>query len=152
MNKTLILVRHAHRDKTLGRDIDNGLSKKGNKQAARIEKRFRSLYPSEEALVVSSPKRRCIETVAPLVHGDESKVSIMSSLDEGGTLEQKAKDFIRWWRAEAPPLTAACSHGDWLPVCLRALTGVRTELKKGAWAEIEDDDGKIKLTWLLQEL
>ncbi|MBI3554913.1 MAG: histidine phosphatase family protein [Deltaproteobacteria bacterium] len=152
MNKTLILVRHGHRSKALGHEVDNGVSSKGSKQAARIERRFRKLYPDEEALVVSSPKRRCIETVAPLVHDDESKIQIMASLDEDGNVEQKAKDFIRWWRDEGPMLTVACSHGDWLPVAVKLLTGAKAELKKGAWAEIEEDEGNVKLTWLVQEL
>ena len=151
MNKTLILVRHGHRNKALGHEIDNGISSKGTRQVLRIGKRFRKLYPDEEVLVVSSPKRRCIETVAPLVDDDESKVQIMAALDEDGDLDRKTKDFIRWWRDEAPPLTVACSHGDWLPIALKALTGARADMKKGGWAEIVDDDGVVKLKWLLQE-
>lgn len=152
MNKTLVLLRHAHRDKDLGSETDNGLSRKGQQQAKTIEKHFHKVFDGEKPLVLSSPKRRCIETVLPLVDGSEKKITIDPLLDEGNKLKERAKTFIQWWESNGPLLTVACSHGDWLPICIEILTGARIEMKKGCWAEVQVVDGQARLTWLLQEL
>lgn len=151
MSKTLILVRHAHRFKSSGRSADNGLSPKGHKQALKIKKHFKKVFPLARPLLISSPKKRCVETILPLVNGDKSKVRLTGLLDEGGALELNSHAFMNWWTKEAPPLVVACSHGDVLPVLVEMLTGANTDLKKGAWAEVELDGGVSRLTWLIQE-
>jgi broad specificity phosphatase PhoE len=150
----LIVVRHAHRDKAEGKDKDNGLSEKGRRQAARIAARFGCEFVDERALVISSPKKRCRETV----EGLGVKVQSFELLDEEGPDEtwekfnQRIEQFMTWWVREAPPLVVACSHGDWIPAFLRSATKADIELSKGGWAELTLTDGDVRLEWLLQKL
>jgi broad specificity phosphatase PhoE len=117
-------VRHAHRSKKQGREIDNGLSETGRDQARRIKRHFKKVYPKNQPFIVTSPKLRCIETILPLAGAKKDAYEIMLSLDEGANLSRRVKEFIRWWKQEAPWLTVACSHGDWIPMCVEQLTGL----------------------------
>ncbi len=74
------IVRHAHRD-TRDRSRDNGLSRKGRDQAARLAGRFGSLAAAPR-VVRSSPKRRCVETAAPLARLFGMAVLVDADLDE----------------------------------------------------------------------
>ncbi|MGK5085497.1 phosphoglycerate mutase family protein [Bdellovibrionota bacterium FG-1] len=150
MTKTLIIIRHAHRDKEIGRSIDNGLSPKGHAQALRILKHFKKHYTKLHPLVASSPKKRCFETVLPLVQNDKSRIETLSCLDEGEPLQAKIAQFMQWWHKQGKPLIVICSHGDWIPACIEALTGERLELNKGAWAKLETRDDQIKLVEVIQ--
>lgn len=140
ITKTLVLVRHAHRDKSEGRDRDNGLSPKGRRQASAFAKRYRKLHvlaARRDALVVTSPKRRCIETIETIVPPAQGQAIILDCLDEGGRVRAKAMDFLKWWESDATPaLTVACSHGDWIPEFLKCAVGRRTALEKGAMIEL----------------
>ncbi|MBI3542963.1 MAG: histidine phosphatase family protein [Deltaproteobacteria bacterium] len=150
--KTLILIRHAHRVKVDGGAADNGLSPKGRRQAEAARKFFKRRFDDTHPLIVSSPKKRCLETVEPIARAAQVEVSISPLLDEGPSVLRRAQEFIAWWKREAPELTIACSHGDWLPVCLEELVHVDLELKKGAWAELELSARSPRLTWLVQTL
>lgn len=152
MAKTLILVRHAHRDKGLG--DDNGLSERGQRQAkricARVESHLKEDSGDASIAVFSSPKRRCIETVAPLAQKLNIQVETMKLLDEGSRLEERVEEFFKWWIREAPQVTIACSHGDWIPCCILRMTGARVDLKKGAIAEISGPSAAPLLMGLIQ--
>lgn len=160
--RTLILIRHAHRD-TSDRAADNGLSDKGRIQAKALVKHYLKAYPpgngAPSLRVISSPKRRCVETVASIAECAEVSLELDSDLEEQrpdknkGELASRAKHFISRWIQSDDPLVIACSHGDWLPVALHSATGARAELKKGGWAEIRIRDGeRAQLRWLLQSL
>lgn len=155
-SKKLILVRHAHRDKTEGREKDNGLSKKGRKQADRVKRYYLSLFGKERARLLSSAKTRCMETLLPLADKLGTSVSISPMLmeeDEGLTpINARVKKFCDEWKNSKDPLVVACSHGDWLPMALEQLTGAYIELKKGGWAEVEQAGEKTILRNVLQEL
>ncbi|MBC7690499.1 MAG: histidine phosphatase family protein [Methylotenera sp.] len=143
--KLLILVRHAHRD-TSERELDNGLSERGRKQAREVLKAFETHWESDfkngKIALISSPKKRCIETLDPLSKHLETAVQISPLLDEQHSSENSAsmlkriEQFISWWKNDAPPLTLACSHGDWLPVCTEELVGSPVGFEKGAWVVI----------------
>jgi len=157
--KTLIIVRHAHRDKAAGRERDNGLSAKGKRQTERLLTYFDSRYRDTRPYMVSSPKVRCVETLLPLAKKEKTELQISTLLLEQGSQETKkamakrVKRFCDWCRSpEAPELLVACSHGDWIPVCLEELTGVTVHLSKAGWAEIEWSRGQAELRWLLQEV
>ena len=156
--KTLILIRHAHRHKTLGAHVDNGLSAKGKRQARRIAAYYRRSHGREQPVCLSSPKLRCIETLSPLARVSGVQVEISPLLDEMGSKEssrhfrQRLVEFERWWRDLAPPLVVICTHGDWIPEALALMTGAPIDLKKGGWAELQWDGGEIRLTWLIQDL
>ncbi len=149
-------MRHAHRDKPQGRSADNGLSKKGWKQAESIADFFIRRFGKTEAALLSSPKVRCLETLVPLAKKLRVEVEMSPLLmeQEGswGELEERIRAFRTWWEKEASPLTVACSHGDWIPAALKEYVDVDTELKKGGWAELDFDGNHPRLTWLVQTL
>jgi len=152
---TLILVRHAHRDKNSGPDADNGLSAKGKTQAEAIARYFKKRFKGSNLVLYSSPKLRCQETLAPLAMVTDSRIQTLSSLDEASSsssLAQGVAEFDQLLRGSKAPLIVACSHGDWLHFFLKARIGAEIDLAKGAWAEIDYELGVPRLTWLLQSL
>jgi broad specificity phosphatase PhoE len=157
MSPTLLIVRHAHRDKSLGGEADNGLSAKGRKQSSRVLERFVECFGEQFAgagsvKVLSSPKRRCVETVQPIAEHLGTKVRLEALLDEGENLELRAKRFFQEWKKDSPKLMVICSHGDWIPCFLELATGVQTDLAKGGWIRLENRDGRPVVTEILQEL
>jgi 8-oxo-dGTP diphosphatase len=156
-DKTLVLIRHAHRD-TTRREADNGLSDKGRKQAAALAKHFARMFPEETSpKILSSPKLRCVETVTPIARlGDGRKIQASQALLERGARESQAafekriRGFLEWWKTEGPAVTVACSHGDWLPEALRLLTGANVEFRKGAWVELGLSGGTSTIRWVIQ--
>jgi broad specificity phosphatase PhoE len=162
MTKTLVLIRHAHRD-TTDRSADNGLSEKGVKQAAALLRYYVKAFGDEESKnkprIFSSPKRRCVETVTSIAREAGVRVETSSEFLEQGTdesladMRKRAEKFVEKWKAEKNQneLTIVCSHGDWLPAALQAAMGGRVELKKGAWAELRiEERGLPRLEWLIQ--
>jgi broad specificity phosphatase PhoE len=159
--KTLILIRHAHRDKPNGRQEDNGLSEKGKRQAKKVAAYFEKTHPGEMPYLISSPKVRCVETLQPLAKREKAEIQISSLLDEQAeqpkiestqSFYQRVENFCQWWHSgKSPELTIACSHGDWIPACLQVLVGTPAELDKGGWAEITLKEGDVALRWMLQE-
>lgn len=155
--KRLVLIRHAHRD-VEDRTRDNGLSAKGHEQVKKLFKfAKRRLDSDEDAWFVSSPKRRCIETLLPVAEHFQQQLEIDPALDEAGRLESAAdfskrlSEWISKWKFQGPELTVLCSHGDWIPNIVFQLTGAKIGLKKAAWCEIEWVGGEAYLTWLVQK-
>ncbi|HTL10895.1 MAG TPA: phosphoglycerate mutase family protein [Bdellovibrionota bacterium] len=156
VEKILVLVRHAHRD-TEDVNADNGLSSKGRDQSQKLLEIFRTRFQNaRNVALLSSPKRRCKETLEPMAKGSASKVHVDPRLDEGASketgqmFEARIQAFIDWWMSEGPEVVIACSHGDWIPVALQILTGARADVKKGAWVEIQVIEGKSRLATLIQ--
>jgi 8-oxo-(d)GTP phosphatase len=150
--KTLVIIRHAHRD-LRDRSADNGLSKKGRSQAREVKRFYRERFGSKPALLLSSPKRRCVETLEPLAKMLGGSIRIEDLLKEGEKGRRvKPGGFLFWWRDRAPCRVVACSHGDWIPAFLKRALGADISLKKGGWAELELARGHPKMTWLLQTL
>ena len=150
MPKTLVLVRHAHRD-TSRRELDNGLDEKGREQAKALRRFFTGRFGAEELKeglwLVSSPKIRCVETVQPIAKAAERKIDVHPLLDEGGPLDAKVRGFLEEWRKSKVGLTVVCSHGDWLPVAVEQLLGLNLEVRKGSWLEVDWDYGQAHLKW-----
>src|SRR4051812_31670871 len=124
MTKTLVLIRHAHRD-TGDRARDNGLSDKGKDQARWLKKYFTSRFEHPEGLwLVSSPKKRCLETLAPISSVGEYEIDVDPDLDEKAAsetveaFEQRIHRFLKEWTQTPQELTIVCSHGDWLPAAV----------------------------------
>jgi 8-oxo-dGTP diphosphatase len=148
----LIVVRHAHRDKSAGRDTDNGISAKGRKQALRVLEHFKKEFKKPSKLkILSSPKKRCMETVEPIAESAGARVQASALLDEGPDLELRAKKFLTEWKKDGSGITVICSHGDWIPVFLEMATGVPTDLAKGGWAQLEHVNQRLVVTRLIQE-
>jgi broad specificity phosphatase PhoE len=141
----LILVRHAHRDKTQGRARDNGLSEKGRKQAAIFEEHWEKKLAKRKPAFLSSPKRRCTQTVAGLAAKLNCRVRVSPLLDEQhellnesyGKFRGRVKRFLTWWEKEGPDCLVACSHGDWIPEFLKLTRGKPKELSKGEWIVLD---------------
>jgi broad specificity phosphatase PhoE len=146
MSKTLILIRHAHRDNSQ-RELDNGLTDKGREQVKNLHRFFSGRFAEEHfeggLWFVSSPKRRCLETLSPLAKVAGAAVDTHPDLDEQAARESdmafvaRVERFLHEWQQAQPEWTFLCSHGDWLPVAADRLLGLRHEFKKGSWFEIE---------------
>ena len=147
-NKRLILIRHAHRD-TDQPSLDNGLSEKGKKQLKQVVK-FAQSRELEGAIYLSSPKKRCLETITPIATELGAKVKIEPGLGEGGSAAQ-LDAFIDQWKYAGAEVTVACSHGDVIPSLVEKLTGGVIALKKAAWCEVELAGRDCYLTWLVQK-
>lgn len=159
MAKTLILIRHAHRDNTR-RELDNGLSDKGRDQARALRRFFSDRFQPEDfkngLWLVSSPKLRCVETLQPMAKAAEAQVDLHPGLDEqavresGSAFQARVKSFLNEWQASNIPVTVLCSHGDWLPVAFSELLNLHLEPKKGSWLEIEWEPGAgAALKWFI---
>ncbi len=147
-SKRLILIRHAHRD-TENHSLDNGLSAKGKKQVQQMVA-FALRRELEKAVFFSSPKKRCVETITPLVREFEAKVQIETAIGEGSPLSSVDR-FLDRWKYEGSETTVLCSHGDVIPIIVEKLTGAHIALKKAGWCEIEMVGRDCYLTWLVQK-
>lgn len=160
--KTLILIRHAHRD-TSDRDQDNGLSEKGHEQAKEIGKHYVQFWvekkrlDAEMPLILSSAKTRCVQTLEPLAEKLGVKIIIHDGLMEQTLKETEAQflkriaHFIEEWKTQLPPLTIICSHGDWLPTAIDLMTGQFVDTKKGSWTQIDLVNGDPRFIELIQK-
>ena len=143
MKKTIVLIRHAHRDNAL-RVRDNGLSDKGLEQARWLKKYFCKRFEKPSAVwLVSSPKKRCIETLEPIAAEGGWKIDAHPDLhgqalgESQPKFEARPPRFLNEWKASPQELTVVCSHGDWLPDAVQYLLGASVDFKKGAWLELD---------------
>ena len=151
--KTLVFIRHAHRDKIPGQN-DNGLSEKGWVQAADTANALlkRSTHWSAPPKLMTSPKLRCVETSDTIASVLKVKSVVDEDLDEAASKESgeefiaRIKDFLARWKRNAAPVTLACSHGDWIPDAIRILTGKDYDIRKGAYIEVVLEDGEAEIT------
>jgi 8-oxo-dGTP diphosphatase len=142
------------------RALDNGLSAKGKKQARRVARYYKERFGGGPApRFFSSPKRRCLETLAPLAKFVKRPVHSDAALLEQGPAEgrerfvKRIESFLGPWRGRRRALAVFCSHGDWIPEAIRLLTGAPVILKKGGWAEVKwGADGVPRLRRVLQKL
>lgn len=138
------LIRHAHagsRTQWRGEDDQRPLSAKGRRQAAHLAERLKG-EPIRR--ILSSPSRRCIETVEVLGSRIGAPVEIDENLSEGSDPAQA----VRLLFEAAPDHPAISTHGDIVPAVIRRLVslGMRTEdadiSQKGSMWVIEIDGGK----------
>jgi broad specificity phosphatase PhoE len=152
-----VLVRHAHRDKPRSRLQDNGLSRKGERQAKALAVSLERHLDGANARVVTSPLKRCVQTAAPIAavlktEAERSVLLIEECAARGAedSMDRRIGRFCELWRKGNDEVVVAVGHGDWIPRCIRALVGAEVELKKGAWAEIALEKEKAVLSWLVQ--
>jgi 8-oxo-dGTP diphosphatase len=113
---TLLLIRHAHagsRKDWAGDDVLRPVSAKGARQAAALPALLRPWAPSR---VLSSPARRCIQTLQPLADSLRVKVEEVEELAEGANGE--AVELVR---SLTDARVAMCTHGDVIVEILVAL-------------------------------
>lgn len=156
MSRRLIILRHAHRDKSLGAEFDNGLSSKGKTQAKLLAdffvRRFSEGFKKGSVTLASSPRKRCQETLAPLAKKLGLETHIDMHLEEGAGLSTKVTAFLADFHENDSEVTVICSHGDWIPTFFERLMGFPIHLSKGAWAEVEFEGEAPQLEWLIQDL
>lgn len=103
----LLLVRHAwagDRDVWEGDDRERPLDDRGRKQAEELVERLRP-YPIEA--ILSSPARRCVETVEPLAKARGLEIEQRPELSE----ERQATEGFPLVRSLAGRDVVVCGHG-----------------------------------------
>jgi broad specificity phosphatase PhoE len=153
--KTLIILRHAHRDIS-NRNLDNGISDKGRHQAKRSSDFFEKRYQEHWPLLLSSSRKRCLETLTPLAKRFDLRIQENARLleqlpsEDHATFVSRIHQFFEWWLQEQEMLMVICTHGDWISVAMEYLFNMRGNFKKGCWVELQAKENKISLTWLIQ--
>jgi len=112
----VLLIRHAHagsRKDWEGDDRLRPLSRKGMEQALGLQRR---LATRGAARILSSPSRRCIDTVQPLADELGRKVEEVDDLAEG-----MGADALKLVRSMSGRRVAMCTHGDVIVEVLVAL-------------------------------
>jgi 8-oxo-dGTP diphosphatase len=103
----LLLVRHASagdREEWEGDDRERPLDKRGRRRAEELGERLRP-YPIEA--ILSSPARRCIETVAPLARVRVLEIEVRDELSE----ELQSTEGLALVRSLAGRDVVVCGHG-----------------------------------------
>jgi len=106
----VLLIRHAHagaRKDWVGEDRSRPLSAKGRRQATVL---VTTMGPWAVQRILSSPYRRCIETVSPLAA--EFGLSVEPCLDLAEGAGSRALALVR---SLADEKVALCTHGDVIP-------------------------------------
>ena len=121
---TIFLVRHAHAGKRSEWDGDDDarpLSERGRAQTAAITG---LLADRSIRRVLSSPSRRCVETVEPLAAELGLDVGIDHRLAEGAG----GDDALELLLGLDGDHGVVCTHGDLIPVLLRRLVALGMEV------------------------
>ena len=157
MTGWVLLIRHASagsRRKWDRPDNLRPLDKKGRKQAEALAGSLHDALDvsnGDIAQVLSSPFKRCIETVEPLAQAAGRKVEVAKALAEGH--EQAAAELF-WSTVRGPAGTesrtvALCTHGDIIPALLDQISDGGVDLgrsprwsKGSVWA-FEVREGSI---------
>ena len=119
----LLLVRHASagdRAKWEGDDRERPLDKRGRKRADELVAQL-APYPVEA--ILSSPARRCVETVEPLARARGLEIELREQLGE----ELQATEGVSLVRSLAGRDVVVCGHGG-----LEQMLAGPPKWKKGA--------------------
>ncbi len=155
---TLLLVRHAHRDTSKGRELDNGLSEKGKLQRDKLEKYISSHFKSKKPSLFSSPSKRCVQTLEKIAKATKTEIKTDLNLTECTQEESitqfksRIKEILQQLLKSNAPLIVVCSHGDWIPFATKILCGTEIGLSKGGLIEFEANNKTISLKNVFQKL
>jgi phosphohistidine phosphatase SixA len=103
----LLLIRHAwagDRDDWEGDDRERPLDERGRRQAEELVERLQP-YPIEA--ILSSPARRCVETVEPLARARGLEIELRPELGE----DRQEGEGVALVRSLAGRDVAVCGHG-----------------------------------------
>jgi len=152
-DRTVYIVRHASavaRDAWPGSDALRPLSPRGWQQAVALAE---WLVDPAPAHFLSSPTVRCRDTLVPVAHRvggavvDEPLLAdLADSAVTADVLQVRMRRLLRVLAQVGAGPVAACSHGDTIPVLLRA-TGATGELpcpKGGVWELRLDAQGGVR--------
>lgn len=119
--RALVVLRHAQavpRKEWKGDDRERPLHANGTAQAVDLVPVLRAFGPTR---VLSSPARRCLDTVRPLAESIGLDVEVVSGLAEGVSDDQFAAATRTVTTAADTAPTVICSHRPILPRLFRAL-------------------------------
>jgi len=143
---TLVLLRHASagdRNQWEGDDRRRPLDPKGQRQAEAV---VALLDEFEVGGILSSPARRCVQTVEPLAEARELGIVTQESL-----WEDQAADSIALVMSLVGTDTVVCTHGDNIPSILQHLAvtegielGSHPDWKKASSWVVESDGGHYR--------
>ena len=140
----MYLVRHAKagdRSSWNGDDRVRPLTGKGRRQAVKVcDRLFPLVSIHSEALLISSPYTRCLQTLEPLAARMHSSVRGDDRLAEGYDRDG-ALELI----ATVPNGSVLCSHGDVIPDVMAALQRRTTEI-------VGAPDWRKGSTWVLERV
>lgn len=158
-DRYLIFVRHAHRD-TLAPQMDNGLSEKGLSQVKSLKAYFKKRWVPEgleDFEFMTSPKKRCQETLIPVAGLVKKQVIIEPLLTELSNNEGHGELLSRVQRVLDGFLGGegswvCCSHGDWIPEFLMLTEGCPIQLKKSGVVVLKiQAGGRLKLVEMITQ-
>lgn len=142
--RKVVVIRHAHRKVNEGAAEDNGLSQKGLRQVEKLLSFWSATRKPRRAAFLSSPKKRCLETLGPLAELFGQPLEVEPLLDEQSIEQESEKAFkkrvdafLRSSKAAEAETLFICSHGDWIPTFFDRVTDKAVKLKKGEWAELD---------------
>ena len=149
MSNVLYIVRHGHRDKSAGKEADNGLDETGRTQAIEIKRQLEAELRGKTVSFVSSPAKRCIETLKPLAESLSQPIDIVAILhdqQDGETAREfleRVNDFVGLWDECHSDAMVACTHGDVIPELTYVIADARATVAKGGYTKIErpESDG-----------
>jgi phosphohistidine phosphatase len=137
----LIIWRHAEaEDEKKGRDdLQRELTRRGEKQAARMAQ-WLDAYLPEDARILCSPALRCEQTVLPLGRPYELGEALAP-----GNPPEKLLEAVGWPDARRPVLVVG--HQPMLGLAIARLVGFRSDnspIRKGAvwWLRTRKRDGQ----------
>jgi 8-oxo-dGTP diphosphatase len=148
---SVLLIRHAHAGKRSdwsGDDVTRPLSSRGQRQAKALVDILGNWAPQR---LLSSPYRRCQDTVAPMARAFGLRIEGVHALAEGG-----GTAVVALVRSVAADKVALCTHGDVIPEVLIALAdedgldlGARPAQAKGSVWILEGSRGRfVNATYL----
>ena len=115
------LVRHAKagsRNDFDGDDRERPLTNSGRRQAAALATRLAALSPS---IIMSSPYRRCVETLEPLAVAIGCQMRLDEALGEFFTERSQPEAGLMTLLQSLPDRAVICSHGDVIPAIINLL-------------------------------
>lgn len=147
----LVFVRHATAGSRTGRPGDDELRPLDEAGEAQAETLARVLRAYRPAVLVSSPSRRCVQTLAPYARGAGLEIRRDERFSETGyDARETLAAALGLLDADEP--AAVCSHGKVLPELLAAVAEQRfpeagrltdTHLDKGAFAVAHHAGGRL---------
>jgi phosphohistidine phosphatase SixA/8-oxo-dGTP pyrophosphatase MutT (NUDIX family) len=140
----LVLVRHAlagARKNWDGDDEERPLDDRGRKQARVLADVLSGYRPAE---LISSPSKRCVQTLEPYAERSGLEITLEPSLSESQYDPQTSLRLVAEALASSRS-TAFCSHGKVLPDLISRISDQAgdTQLRKGAFMVLHHADGQI---------
>lgn len=154
--RRLILVRHGHRDSANYYE-DNGLSDKGSSQLQSLAKFFsESIESTNNIAFLSSPKKRCTESLKIIADSFSKKISVDEKLverkedEDSKKFESRIRSWLNDWKKEDTSISFVCSHGDWIPQFIKISMDLHIDIKKSGWIELRYTPSSN--SWILEKM